>query len=152
MEKRIEYVKFRDVEDHLEEYRKEFYAKYPDADYWDFIGHFTLDNCPFCGFTARINGSIGIGKNYGWCAMCGAQGPEHYDWEVAAKAWNNKKNPELFKEIHKYASYEDFGPCLKNFSKDEATQKMLKEFLDFLKNKEEDDNDNQERKKKKRNE
>lgn len=138
MATKIEYVKFRDVEDHLEEYRKEFYTKYPYASYWDFISHFELDDCPYCGFIGIINGSMGTGKNYGWCALCGSHGPGFSNWELAAKAWNNKKDPEWLKEMHKHGTYKEYEPCIQNFSKDEATQKMLKEFLDFLKNKEEE--------------
>lgn len=140
MTKKIEYVKFRDIEDRLDYYIRKFHKNYPDASYNDFIEHIELDSCPFCGFKATIN--TDSNSHFGWCAMCGAEGPKSWNWVIAAKSWNDMKSSEWFNVVCKYNTIKEFEPYIQNFSKDIRTQKMLKEFIEYLRKEEEKNNAN----------
>lgn len=55
--------------------------------------HIDLDYCPFCNIRGSLNQDV---KGwYGWCAICGAEGPHHWDWVKAAKMWNARSFKEM---------------------------------------------------------
>lgn len=57
-----------------------------------------LDYCPFCKAKGIMNRN---NNNYfGWCSICGARGPEHWNWIEACKLWNCRSTKEYF-EIKK---------------------------------------------------
>lgn len=57
-----------------------------------------LDYCPFCGHKGILQESK-FGW-YGWCKVCGTEGPRHYDWKLAGKAWNNRSIKDIMPIKH----------------------------------------------------
>lgn len=101
----VESVNFRDIEDHFEEYTKDFWMKYPLAKKWDYISHFELDSCPFCGGEGNLvsNDMLGHGmilyeQFYGLCYHCQSRGPICRDLKEAAIKWNTRSDYILIKK------------------------------------------------------
>ena len=56
--------------------------------------HIELDHCPFCKTIGILNRNAN--KFFGWCSICGAEGPKHWNWIEACKLWNCRSTKEYF--------------------------------------------------------